>query len=457
MTVPLDNLYDYIFSLTNHTNKNLIMYRFDPHGEKDIKNLIVHNDMEQIWVKLADGSEKPSFHYKQIFCHDQEPLDYEYYANGHDMDSRRKLFEEVDGVFNDSAHDLGQKLILSRNFAGHPAIPMTLYDKRLLLHSEKNSEDLVKYEKNGFLGVYYWAHALISLDWYRYAKHDNSLTYDLDSGFEKDFNIYTRAWTGSREYRLKFLELVSNYNINTNSNIFFNPADNEIHYSQYTPKEKKWKVNNNTIDKLDYDVTRQATSDMSARYNSEDFQSSAIDVVLETVFDKNKIHLTEKILRPIACGKPFILVAENGALEYLRSYGFKTFGNLIDESYGTISNPEDRLSAIVHTMKKISDLSVSEKTELFAQMHEIAQENKKWFFSDDFFNLINTELRQNLHAALEALDNPKYITGKEIKFYCRSYKLFKDYLPRIALYILTNLIPKLEERMELSRKYIGIS
>jgi hypothetical protein len=51
--------------------------------------------------------------------------------------------------------------------------------------------------------------------------------------------------------------------------------------------------------------------------------------------------LTEKALRPIACGQPFILAATPGSLQYLRSYGFKTFSGYIDETYDTIQEMQN--------------------------------------------------------------------------------------------------------------------
>jgi hypothetical protein len=69
--------------------------------------------------------------------------------------------------------------------------------------------------------------------------------------------------------------------------------------------------------------------------------------VLETLFDDHRWHLTEKSLRPIACGKPFVLMATPGSLQYLRQYGFKTFDGLIDETYDSIQNPKQRLQAVL--------------------------------------------------------------------------------------------------------------
>jgi GTPase involved in cell partitioning and DNA repair len=123
--------------------------------------------------------------------------------------------------------------------------------------------------------------------------------------------------------------------------------------------------------------------------------------VLETIFDGPKIHLTEKILRPIACGHPFILAAGPGSLEYLRSYGFKTFAPWIDESYDNETNSVRRLESIVDTMDSFSRLSSTNKQRVINKLNAIADYNKKWFFSDAFANAINQELTTNINIALK--------------------------------------------------------
>jgi len=457
MTIPLDNLYDYIFSLTGHTNKNLIMYRFEPYGSKNIKDLIVHNNLDDIYG-YDDKKEKLfSYHYKLLFCYDQEPLNFDLYMSKHFDESRKNIFEKIEGQKNKFNNSLGKKLIRKMNIAGHPSVPVSVYDKSVLLHSEKNSEDLKKYEQNDFIGAYYWSHAFIALDWYRFADHDKSLKFISDIQFKKDFNVYCRAWTGTREYRLKFLELLNKNNIDKKSNIFFNENCDSEHYSTYPINEKQWEVDIKNIDNLTCCIPRNVDSSASATYESDDYQTSAIDVVLETVFNKNKIQLTEKILRPIACGKPFILVSDKESLKYLKSYGFKTFEYLIDESYDLIENSKDRLYAIVETMKKISNLPKKEKNQLFFEMHKIAEYNKKWFFSERFFDIINSELEDNLTCALDMLDHPCYQTGKNLKLEYRTYRRYQKHLSGESKKFADMIIEEYPARIELSKRNIGIS
>jgi hypothetical protein len=133
--------------------------------------------------------------------------------------------------------------------------------------------------------------------------------------------------------------------------------------------------------------------------------------VLETLFDDCRWHLTEKSLRPIACGKPFILAATPGSLEYLRTYGFETFNGLIDESYDTIIDSKDRLTAIIVEMKRIAMLDINTKQVLYAKLHKIAQRNKQRFFNGLFDQVIE-EYKTNLDQAITVMQ--QHCTGQHL-------------------------------------------
>jgi hypothetical protein len=121
------------------------------------------------------------------------------------------------------------------------------------------------------------------------------------------------------------------------------------------------------------------------------------------MFDDLRHHLTEKILRPIACGRPFVLASTPGSLQYLKQYGFQTFHGLIDESYDLIIDPRMRLTAIVQEMKRINDLDYKSKRLLWAELYKIAEHNKKLFFSVDWQDNIIKEFKQNFESAVSQL------------------------------------------------------
>jgi hypothetical protein len=205
---------------------------------------------------------------------------------------------------------------------------------------------------------------VIARDWYRYAQHDQALQ---PGHLRKLFLCYSRDATGSRSYRKDFREQLHEVQL-----------DNQCQFQSF---------DSNPIG-----------ADASAIYNPEDFNHTAISVVLETVFDQ-RIHLTEKVLRAIACGHPFILAAGPGSLQLLRSYGFHTFHDYINENYDTITDPVLRLRAIVKEMNRIANLSQTKQAELIEILRSIAAYNQKRFFSDEFFQQVVDQLERNVNTA----------------------------------------------------------
>jgi len=116
--------------------------------------------------------------------------------------------------------------------------------------------------------------------------------------------------------------------------------------------------------------------------------------------------LTEKSLRPIACGQPFILAGTHGSLEYLRSYGFKTFENVWEENYDLVEDPRDRLTQIVALMQQIAHWDTDTKSKKMQMAQQIADYNRRRFFSQEFFDQVADELKTNLTVAFAELKHP---------------------------------------------------
>lgn len=399
MSIPLDRLYHYI---ENFCRDDIIIYRWLPHGSKNLNDLMPLNTVYPNDPTISITEHLTSL---PLVCHDQEPLTFECCNN-------EEYNNLIDSQFDYHKNSNAAKMFIAKLKKQMHAyrirtIPLSVYDRLLLCNSEKNSIELDKFEANGFIGVYYWSHALIARDWFRYAEHDTALL-NLEFNFDNDFLIYNRAWAGTREYRLKFAELLVDNNLVSTSNVKFNPTDHSTHYTQHKFANQKFTVNTNKLEQSFR--LNSASSSYSADYNSNDYKNSGIEVVLETLFDDSRLHLTEKTLRPIACGKPFILAATAHSLQYLRNYGFKTFGHLIDESYDSIKDPLDRLIAIIAELRRLSNLPASTKQQLWRELHAIAKYNKKLFFSKEWESSITNELKSNLAAAIA--NATQHCTGK---------------------------------------------
>lgn len=388
MSIPLDRLYHFINNIASETyGGRVIIYRFWPHGSKNINDLNNLTNLKNEWY------EKTIF--PLMWCNDQEPLNYEFYKINCRQHSDK---------FSDLLKSLGE-YFPPKNLNYRK----TIFEKNLLLHSEKRSNNLKKYQLNNeLIPVYYWSHAVIARDWFRYAQHET-----FQKCTKKTFLIYNRAWSGTREYRLRFSDLLVERNLIDQCQTSNNPIDPElnIHYTNHEFNNPTWRPTNILENFLQPTI---ADANSSADFDLEDYNVTDIEVVLETLFDDERLHLTEKSLRPIACGQPFILAGTHGSLNYLREYGFKTFDAVWDESYDQILDSEKRLTAIVDLMQQISTWDNATKKNKLTQAQEIADYNQKWFFSQNFFDLVFNELKTNLKLAFKELDQ------------CNNYKPWID-------------------------------
>jgi len=415
MTVPLDKLYNFLDAVVND---DIVIYRWYPHGSKLLENLSPS--------KRYDGLYR--FSNPSVVYHDQEPLDYFLHS---DEEIMRCLINRMFKNELRTPEYLRKKIISNKlclNYVQEITInTLNIHDNYLLVHSEKNSSEIDNYVKFGAIPVYYFSHALISRDWFRHAEIDPSIS---KKPIQKDFLIYQRAWSGSREYRLKFSELLVDSDVYSNCLTGFNPVDEHAcHYTNHQFRNNQFEIQKNNLE--DYFLINTINSNASADYVADDYNQTRIEIVLETLFDDQRWHLTEKVFRPIACGQPFILVSTTGALQYLRSYGFKTFNNYIDESYDQIVDPLKRLQAVIELMKSITSLSIEEKNNLFDGMQKIADFNKKLFFSKKFHKKIVNEYLLNIKAGLEKV---KLHKGKCLK---RWQILESEGVPRSMSFYLT--------------------
>lgn len=383
MSIPLSRLYHFIekTAIKNYGGP-VVIYCFSPHGSKNIEDLNPLQNSFNSWYEHVV--------YPGVWCHDQEPLDYDFFQT---------QTRHFDYAWPNLTRSLAKKSdsLGSLNLPGLRANLMYyshVFSKNLLVHSEQRSRNLEKYTTKS-VAVYYWSHALIARDWFRYAEHE-----DFTKNANKRFLIYNRAWTGTREYRLRFGDLLIEHKLTDHCLTFCSPIENGEHYQTHTFKNPVWRPDHVLEN---YFPPSLADACASADFITEDYRSTEIEIVLETLFDDQRLHLTEKSLRPIACKQPFILAATHGSLQYLRDYGFTTFDSVWDETYDTIEDPYERMQAIINLMLEITAWSDVQRRDNVQLMAQIADHNQKHFFSKDFFDLVITELDTNMTKAFDTV------------------------------------------------------
>lgn len=91
------------------------------------------------------------------------------------------------------------------------------------------------------------------------------------------------------------------------------------------------------------------------------FENSFINIVTETYFESNMIHITEKSFKPFNFYQLPIFFATCGHVKKLKDlYGFDMFDDLINHSYDNESNDRIRFKLIVNEIKKLNDVNIKD-------------------------------------------------------------------------------------------------
>jgi hypothetical protein len=297
---------------------------------------------------------------------------------------------------------------------------------KVFANSEKSEYKKIYCKNNNFLDWYYFFHGFAALDWYR----DYKYIPKVENKFSKVFISLNRLVVKDRSYRLN---LVANYMEqglleygHVSLGLINNDWKEEVTYSNSKlSTQAKGKILKYISCLKGPLIVDQENVPGYASAGSGDnemmLQQSALwHVVSETVFYYPKLHLTEKIFKPIVHRRPFILVAAPGNLAYLKSYGFKTFDRWIDESYDTIEDNDQRIQAITQELAKLCKLNREELETMYQEMQEILDYNFNHFYGD-FNRIIVDELVDNFRWVLSRWNNGRFdIDGRGV---------LRDYTP----------------------------
>ena len=287
-------------------------------------------------------------------------------------------------------------------------------------HSDYKQQLLTQHN---FKDLYYFFHGYAALDWYRgfYALNYNQ---NVITNYDKDFVSYNRIVTGDRSYRMYFVSKLVEYNLLDQGLVSFGVTDNSVHWrdeldddeSKLSPTAREHILKHlSTIPArliIDKDqIHGSASADVARRgIITENVPEQRFEhdpwalwhVVTETAFYQNKLHLTEKIFKPIVSKQPFMLLASPGNLEYLRDYGFKTFEGIIDESYDLIKDNDQRVNAVVAQLAWYCNLSQEEKQAVIERLAPIVEYNFQHFYGE-FKHIITRELLDNCKTVFKEI------------------------------------------------------
>jgi hypothetical protein len=128
------------------------------------------------------------------------------------------------------------------------------------------------------------------------------------------------------------------------------------------------------------------------------YQQTAYSVVTETTAQHDHVFFTEKIARAIVCQRLFIVLSSYRYLHYLRESGFKTFGNIINESYDLEVNDERRWKMAFNQMQQLAKM---DQHWVLEQIQPIVEHNLQVLMHTDWNQKMTVDVNQILNARLD--------------------------------------------------------
>ena len=108
--------------------------------------------------------------------------------------------------------------------------------------------------------------------------------------------------------------------------------------------------------------------------------------------EKNCSRFVEKIMIPILFKKPFLNLGPLNGLQILKSYGFKTFDTIIDESYDIEVDLDKRMDMVLDELERLSKIDLNELTPILDYNYNLLldmNKNKKKYLEQYFTENIN--------------------------------------------------------------------
>lgn len=127
------------------------------------------------------------------------------------------------------------------------------------------------------------------------------------------------------------------------------------------------------------------------------YNDSYYSVVAETNAVNQFNFYTEKIVKPILGRRLFVAVAGSGYLRNLRSFGFQTFGDVIDESYDDELDDYQRWGM---AMDQVRYLTTQDPIEIYDKIKGVVEHNQHLMLTNDWYGDFIKRLKKEIDSYL---------------------------------------------------------
>ena len=198
--------------------------------------------------------------------------------------------------------------------------------------------------------------------WHNYFLFDLAQEYHTHNRWY----FYTDKTYKFEDYKPCLFAHISNSN-RTHRNVIKDRLLNDLKPNnfifRYQGKDYGRNINGIDIVSTEMDIVEQFDTKYNERsvywrtYSSKVYNMAYFDLVLETFFEpeRNGFFITEKTVKPLLTGQPFVIAGPPGFLQHLKLLGFHTFDSLWDESYDQETNDLKRSNMIADLCVKLKE------------------------------------------------------------------------------------------------------
>ena len=304
---------------------------------------------------------------------------------------------------------------------------------QILANSEISDLKKIACREYNYQDWYYFFHGFAALDWYRDGQY-----FDQDIDWTRPYITLNRLHVNDRSYRLNLVARLAEQNLISHGHVSLHLGHTEYGTWQQELENYNTRLSSKARELISRHLAQpllldqdNTTGSLSADFGDQEFElwkSGLWHIVTETVFYHKKLHLTEKIFKPIVAQRPFMLAAAPGNLAYLKSYGFQTFDRWIDESYDSIDDPDQRLQAIVDQTQRLCAMRDSDLRQMHQEMQPVLEHNFNHLWLG-FRHQIVDELVNNFEKCVRIWNNGR-VDGQELPLHDIDLAWVKEILLR---------------------------
>lgn len=146
---------------------------------------------------------------------------------------------------------------------------------------------------------------------------------------------------------------------------------------------------------LDWDYPNHQNDVFSSlRYTTKSHYSDTVfNIITETTCDNNSLNLTEKSFKAIANCHPYLVIGDVNTHKHIKKLGFELYEDLIDYSFDSIDDSENRLNSALKEVKRIYNIGGNGILEWYKKNIDKIEHNKSKFFEYKFSDMIKETIK----------------------------------------------------------------